>query len=167
MPRGLTKEFILVFEDLLVSKKFLAVQARHLILFQGQPYSNRLVVVNSPPGFSSAFECMMNADKIHGSIGYTTLFAVPIDSKRTIPFKFIRIDDRERKPLDCKIVLDSENGEEKVIILPRYPKNDSLSAEDREDILSLLRYTSDDSHIRKFMGNPDVFRGEGRNKDDS
>ncbi|MEL3970726.1 hypothetical protein AAEO50_00390 [Rossellomorea oryzaecorticis] len=167
MPRGLTKEFILVFEDLLVSKKFLAIKAKHLILFQGQQYSNRLVVVNSPPGFSNAFESIMISDKINGSTGYTTLFTVPIDSKRSIPFKFIRIDDRHRKPLDCKIVLDSKNGEEKIIILPRFPKHDSLSDEDREDILSYLRHTSDDVRVRRFLENPDVYRGEGRKKDDS
>jgi hypothetical protein len=162
----MNKEFILVFEDFHVSRKIVTTSKKHLVLFQGQQYHNRLVVVSRPPGFSHALEGIMYSDRILETVGFSTLFAVPIDSRHSIPFKFVRVDDKDRKPLACKIVLENQDGEDKLNIRARFPRKDTLSTEDRHDILSYLSHKCDGGSITYFLKNPDVFKGKGRKQED-
>jgi hypothetical protein len=143
----MSKEFILVFEGFHVSRKIETTSKKHLVVFQGQQYKKRLVVVSRPPGFSHALEGILYSDKIRETVGFSTLFAVPIDAKHTIPFKFVRVDDREQKPLDCKIVLETHNGEETLNVRARYPMKDTLREGDRVDILSYLSHNCDDGRF--------------------
>jgi hypothetical protein len=143
----MNKEFILVFEDIHVSRKIVTTSKKHLVLFQGQQYRNRLVVVSRPPGFSHALEGIMYSEKILEKIGYSTIFAVPIDTKHSIPFKFVRVDDRDKKPLDCKVILENQDGEYKLDVRARFPQEDTLTIVDRQDILSYLFHKSDGGGI--------------------
>lgn len=143
----MNKEFILVFEDFHISRKIETPSKKHLVLFQGQQYKKRLVVVSRPPGFSHALEGILYSDRILETVGFSTLFAVPIDSKHSIPFKFVRVDDREQKPLDCKIVLENQDGEEKMNVRARFPMKDTLMEGDRVDILSYLSHKCDDGRF--------------------
>jgi hypothetical protein len=143
----MNKEFILVFEDIHVSRKIVTTSKKHLVLFQGQQYRNRLVVVSRPPGFSHALEGIMYSEKILETIGYSTIFAVPIDTKHSIPFKFVRVDDRDKKPLDCKVMLENQDGEYKLDVRARFPQEDTLTIVDRQDILSYLFHKSDGGGI--------------------
>jgi hypothetical protein len=143
----MNKEFILVFEDIHVSRKIVTTSKKHLVLFQGQQYRNRLVVVSRPPGFSHALEGIMYSEKILETIGYSTIFAVPIDTKHSIPFKFVRVDDRDKKPLDCKVILENQDGEYKLDVRARFPQEDTLTIVDRQDILSYLFHKSDGGGI--------------------
>jgi hypothetical protein len=161
----MTKEFILVFDDFHVTKKVETTSKKHLVLFQGQQYKNRLVVVSRPPGFSHALEGILYSDRILETVGFSTLFAVPIDSRHSIPFKFVRVDDRKKKPLDCKIVLESDKDEVKLNIRPRFPRQDTLSEGDRLDILSYLSHKCDGGSITYFMKNPEVYKGKGRKQE--
>ncbi|MGR3766095.1 hypothetical protein [Rossellomorea sp. NS-SX7] len=163
----MNKEFILVFEDFHVSRKIVTTPKKHLVLFQGQQYHNRLVVVSRPPGFSHALEGIMYSDKILETVGFSTLFALPIDSKHSIPFKFVRVDDRDCKPLDCKIVLENQDGEGKLNIRARFPSKDTLNDADRQDILSYLSHKCDGGSITYFLKNPDVYKGKGNKQEDS
>ncbi|MCR8850579.1 hypothetical protein NQ095_19340 [Rossellomorea sp. SC111] len=158
------KEFILVFEDLHVSRRIVKKSKKHLVVFQGQHYYNKLVVVNRPPGFSHALESIMYSDKILETVGFTTLFAVPIDRNHSIPFKFVRIGDNT--PKDCKIVLDKREGVEQLNILPLYPVDGPLSPEDKQDILSYLSLKSDDGTVTYLMNNPQVFKGKGKKQEE-
>ncbi|MCA1055155.1 hypothetical protein LCM10_09160 [Rossellomorea aquimaris] len=160
------KEFILIFEDFHVSKKIETITKKHLVLFQGQQYYNRLVVVSRPPGFSHALEGILYSDKILETVGFSALFAVPIDARHTIPFKYVRVDDREKKPLDCKVVLENKDGQEKLNVRVRFPRTDTLSEEDRLDILSYLSHKCDDGSITYFLKNPNVYKGKGRKQED-
>jgi hypothetical protein len=143
----MNKEFILVFEDIHVSRKIVTTSKKHLVLFQGQQYRNRLVVVSRPPGFSHALEGIMYSEKILETVGYSTIFAVPIDTKHSIPFKFVRVDDRDKKPLDCKVMLENQDGEYKLDVRARFPQEDTLTIVDRQDILSYLFHKSDGGGI--------------------
>jgi hypothetical protein len=162
----MNKEFILVFENIHVAKKIETTSKKHLVLFQGQQYRNRFVVVSRPPGFSQALEGIMYSDKILETVGFSTIFAVHIDSKHSIPFKFVRVDDRDQKPLDCKVILENQNGEYKLDIRVRYPQDDTLKYEDREDILSYLFHKNDEGRITYFLKNPDVYKGKGKKQKD-
>jgi hypothetical protein len=143
----MNKEFILVFEDIHVSRKIVTTSKKHLVLFQGQQYRNRLVVVSRPPGFSHALEGIMYSEKILETVGYSTIFAVPIDTKHSIPFKFVRVDDKDKKPLDCKVMLENQDGEYKLDVRARFPQEDTLTIVDRQDILSYLFHKSDGGGI--------------------
>jgi hypothetical protein len=143
----MNKEFILVFEDIHVSRKIVTTSKKHLVLFQGQQYRNRLVVVSRPPGFSHALEGIMYSEKILETVGYSTIFAVPIDTKHSIPFKFVRVDDRDKKPLDCKVILENQDGEYILDVRARFPQEDTLTIVDRQDILSYLFHKSDGGGI--------------------
>ena len=160
----LKKEFILIFEDFYVSKRSIKKSKKHLVVFQGQHYYNKLVVVNRPPGFSHALESIMYSDKILETVGFTTLFAVPIDRHHSIPFKFVRIGDN--KPKDCKVVLDKREGVAKLEILPLYPMDDQLSNEDIQDMLSYLSLKSDDGTVTYLMNNPKVLKGKGKKQEE-
>jgi hypothetical protein len=144
---SMNKEFILVFEDIHVSRKIVTTSKKHLVLFQGQQYRNRLVVVSRPPGFSHALEGIMYSEKILETVGYSTIFAVPIDTKHSIPFKFVRVDDRDKKPLDCKVILENQDGEYILDVRARFPQEDTLTIVDRQDILSYLFHKSDGGGI--------------------
>ncbi|KPL59326.1 hypothetical protein [Rossellomorea vietnamensis] len=158
------KEFLLVFEDFHVSKRIVKKSKKHLVVFQGQLYYNKLVVVNRPPGFSHALESIMYSDKILETVGFTTLFAVPVDRNHSIPFKFVRIGDNT--PKDCKIVLDKREGMEQLNILPLYPVDGPLSPEDKQDILSYLSLKSDDGTVTYLMNNPQIFKGKGKKQEE-
>ncbi|MBN8193744.1 hypothetical protein JI667_16460 [Bacillus sp. NTK074B] len=158
------KEYILVFEDFHVSKRSVKKSKKHLVVFQGQHYYNKLVVVNQPPGFSHALESIMYSDKILETVGFTTLFAVPIDRQHSIPFKFIRIGDNT--PTDCKVVLERRQGVDQLNILPLYPVDGPLSTEDIQDILSYLCLKSDDSTVTYLMNNPKIFKGKGKKQEE-
>ncbi|WP_226675622.1 hypothetical protein [Rossellomorea aquimaris] len=158
------KEYILVFEDFHVTKRSVKKSKKHLVVFQGQHYYNKLVVVNQPPGFSHALESIMYSDKILETVGFTTLFAVPIDRQHSIPFKFVRIGDNT--PKDCKVVLERREGVEQLNILPLYPVDGPLSQEDRQDILSYLCLKSDDSTVTYLMNNPKIFKGKGKKQEE-
>lgn len=149
----MNKEFILVFEDIHVSRKIVTSPKKHFVLFQGQQYRNRFVVVSRPPGFSHALEGIMYSKKIRKTIGYSTIFAVPIDSKHSIPFKFVRVDDRDKKPLDCKVMLEIQDGVYKLDVKARFPQKDTLTIADREDILSYFFHESDGGGISSFLKN--------------
>ena len=77
----MTKEFLLVFEDIHVSQRKVSKMKKRLVLFQGQHYYNKLIVVSRPPGFSHALESIMYSDRILETVGFSTLFAVPIDRR--------------------------------------------------------------------------------------
>ncbi|WP_044339954.1 MULTISPECIES: hypothetical protein [Rossellomorea] len=158
------KDFILVFEDFHVSKRSIKKSKKHLVVFQGQHYYNKLVVVNRPPGFSHALESIMYSDKILETVGFTTLFAVPIDRNHSIPFKFVRIGDKE--PKDCKIVLEKRNGAELLNIKPLYPMDEPLTNEDKNDILSYLSMKSDEGTVTYLMNNPQVYKGKGKKQEE-
>ena len=158
------KEFILVFENFHVSKRSMQKSKKHLVVFQGQHYYNKLVVVNQPPGFSHALKSIMYSDKILETVGFTTLFAVPIDRHQSIPFKFVRIGDSA--PKDCKVVLEKREGIEQLNILPLYPVDGPLSQEDTQDILSYLSLKSDDGTVTYLMNNPKVFKGKGKKQEE-
>ncbi|PFA66913.1 hypothetical protein CN378_12445 [Bacillus sp. AFS015802] len=158
------KEFILVFENFHVSKRSLKKSKKHLVVFQGQHYYNKLVVVNQPPGFSHALESIMYSDKILETVGFTTLFAVPIDRSHSIPFKFVRIGDTA--PKDCKVVLEKWGGVEQLNILPLYPVDGRISDEDKQDILSYLSLKSDDGTVTYLLNNPRVFKGKGKKQEE-
>ncbi|MCA1060887.1 hypothetical protein LCL96_18385 [Rossellomorea aquimaris] len=158
------KEYILVFEDFHVSKRSIKKSKKHLVVFQGQHYHSKLVVVNQPPGFSHALESIMYSDKILETIGFTTLFAVPIDRQHSIPFKFVRIGDTA--PKDCKVVLEKRNGVEKLNILPLYPVDGPLSSEDIQDILSYLSLKSEDGTVTYLMNSPKVYKGKGKKQEE-
>lgn len=158
------KEFLLVFEDFHVSKRIVKKSKKHLVVFQGQHYYNKLVVVNRPPGFSHALESIMYSDKILETVGFTTLFAVPVDWSHSIPFKFVRIGDNT--PKDCKIVLEKREGVERLNILPLYPVDGPLSNEDKQDILSYLSLKSDDGTVTYLMNNPQIFKGKGKKQEE-
>jgi hypothetical protein len=158
------KDFILVFEDFHVSKRSIKKSKKHLVVFQGQHYYNKLVVVNQPPGFSHALESIMYSDKILETVGFTTLFAVPIDRNHSIPFKFVRIGDKE--PKDCKVVLEKRDGVEQLNIRSLYPMDDRLANEDKQDILSYLSLKSNDGTVTYLMNNPQVFKGKGKKQEE-
>ncbi|QHE63388.1 hypothetical protein FHE72_22145 [Rossellomorea vietnamensis] len=158
------KEFLLVFENFHVSKKIVKKSKKHLVVFQGQHYYNKLVVVNRPPGFSHALESIMYSDKILETVGFTTLFAVPVDRNHSIPFKFVRIGDST--PKDCKIVLEKREGAEQLNILPLYPVDGPLASEDKQDILSYLSLKSDDGTVTYLMNNPRIIKGKGKKQEE-
>ncbi|MDX8344120.1 hypothetical protein [Rossellomorea sp. YZS02] len=158
------KEYILVFEDFHVTKRSVKKSKKPLVVFQGQHYYNKLVVVNQPPGFSHALESIMYSDKILETVGFTTLFAVPIDRQHSIPFKFVRIGDNT--PKDCKVVLERREGVDQLKILPLYPVDGPLSQEDTQDILSYLCLKSDDSTVTYLMNNPKIFKGKGKKQEE-
>ncbi len=158
------KEYILVFEDFHVTKRSVKKSKKPLVVFQGQHYYNKLVVVNKPPGFSHALESIMYSDKILETVGFTTLFAVPIDRQHSIPFKFVRIGDNT--PKDCKVVLERREGVDQLKILPLYPVDGPLSQEDTQDILSYLCLKSDDSTVTYLMNNPKIFKGKGKKQEE-
>ncbi|MBW3110324.1 hypothetical protein KYJ26_00510 [Bacillus sp. MCCB 382] len=158
------KEYILVFEDFYVTKRSVKKSKKPLVVFQGQHYYNKLVVVNQPPGFSHALESIMYSDKILETVGFTTLFAVPIDRQHSIPFKFVRIGDNT--PKDCKVVLERREGVDQLKILPLYPVDGPLSQEDTQDILSYLCLKSDDSTVTYLMNNPKIFKGKGKKQEE-
>ena len=158
------KEFLLIFEDFHVSKRIVKKSKKHLVVFQGQHYYNKLVVVNRPPGFSHALESIMYSDKILETVGFTTLFAVPVDRSHSIPFKFVRIGDNT--PKDCKIVLEKREGTEQLNILPLYPVDGPITSEDKQDILSYLSLKSDDGTVTYLMNNPQVFKGKGKKQEE-
>ncbi|WP_064091900.1 hypothetical protein [Rossellomorea aquimaris] len=158
------KDFILVFEDFHVSRKINTRKKKHLVVFQGQHYYNRLVVVSRPPGFSHALECIMYSDRILETVGFTTLFAVPIDFKQVIPFKFVRVDDQI--PKDCKVVLEKQNGKTKINIRPLYPNDTPLSIEDKNDILSYLSFRNDEGTVTYLMNHPEVYKGNSNKQEE-
>ncbi|WRP06382.1 hypothetical protein U9J35_21435 [Rossellomorea aquimaris] len=158
------KDFILVFEDFHVSKRKITTSKKHLVVFQGQHYYNKLVVVNRPPGFSHALESIMYSDKILETYGFSTLFAVPIDKEHSIPFKFVRIGDREAR--DCKIVLEKRNGMDQLNIKPLYTMDGPISHEDKHDILSYLSMKNDEGTVTYLMNNPQVFKGKGKKQEE-
>lgn len=158
------KDFILVFEDFNISKRSIKKIKKHLVVFQGQHYYNKLVVVNRPPGFSQALESIMYSDKILETYGFSTLFAVPIDRNHSIPFKFVRIGDKE--PRDYKIVLEKRGGEEQLNIRPLYSMDEPVSNEDKHDILSYLSMKSDQGTVTYLMNNPQVFKGKGKKQEE-
>ena len=158
------KEFILVFEDLHVSKRSIKKSRKHLVVFQGQHYYDKLVVVNRPPGFSHALESIMYSDKILETVGFTTLFAVPIDRNHSIPFKFVRIDNSA--PRECKVVLEKRDGTEQLNIRPLYPMDGPLSQEDKHDILSYLGLKCDEGSVTYLLNDPRVFKGKGKKQEE-
>ncbi|BCB05889.1 hypothetical protein [Bacillus sp. KH172YL63] len=158
------KDFILVFEDLALSNGSVKKSRKHLVVFQGQHYYNKFVVVNRPPGFSLALESIMYSDRILETVGFTTLFAVPIDRNHAIPFRFVRVDGRA--PMDCQVVLEKQEGTEQLNIRPLYPMDGPLSEEDRHDILSYLGLKSDDGIVTCLLNDPRVFKGKGKKQEE-
>ncbi|MCA1065418.1 hypothetical protein QTG56_06845 [Rossellomorea sp. AcN35-11] len=158
------KDFILVFEDIHVSRKRIIKSKKHLVVFQGRQYNNKLVVVNSSPGFSLALESIIYSDKILETAGFSDLFAVPIDRNHSIPFKFVRIGDEP--PKDCKVVLERRNGTELLNIELLYPENGTLSNEDKQDILSYISMKNDEGMVTYLLNNPRVFKGKGKKQEE-